>query len=57
MLCRKKKCKGIMAVIDRLLFFSSLVPPAYIIYRFIRWYVRQAEVVDDVGNADSESAS
>lgn len=46
-----------MAVIDRLLFFSSLVPPAYIIYRFIRWYVRQAEVVDDVGNADSESAS
>lgn len=46
-----------MAVIDRLLFFSSLVPPAYIIYRFIRWYVRQAEVVDDVGNADSESAN
>lgn len=53
MLCRKKKkCKGIMAVIDRLLFFSSLVPPAYIIYRFIRWYVRQNE---EVVEAESES--
>lgn len=54
MLCRKKKkCKGIMAVIDRLLFFSSLVPPAYIIYRFIRWYVRQADSYVDTAEDEA----
>ena len=29
------------------MFFSAVVPPGYIIYRFIRWYLRQDTLVAD----------
>jgi hypothetical protein len=25
------------------MFFSAVVPPGYIIYRFVRWFVRQED--------------
>lgn len=54
MLFRKKKTKGgLLALLDKMLFFSAVVPPGYIIYRFIRWYLRQ----DAVSATDFESYS
>jgi len=29
------------------MFFSAVVPPGYIIYRFIRWYLKQDTLVAD----------
>ncbi len=46
MLCRKKN-KGMLHWLDKIMFFSAVVPPGYIIYRFIRWYLRQDAVVPD----------
>lgn len=42
---RKKKTnkKGLMAILDRLMMLSVIIPPGYIIYRFIRWYSHQDE--------------
>jgi hypothetical protein len=35
------------------MFFSAVVPPGYIIFRFIRWYLRQDAVSErDVDNQD-----
>ena len=41
--CRKKKSGGFMALLDRLMMLSVIIPPGYIIYRFIRWYSQQEE--------------
>lgn len=41
--CRKKKTKGWLHLLDRIMFFSAVVPPGYIIYRFVRWFVRQED--------------
>lgn len=46
--CKSKK-KGLMYLIDRLMLLSVLLPPGYLAYRFVRWYVKQ-----DNGAADVE---
>ena len=38
-----------MYLIDRLMLLSVLLPPGYLAYRFVRWYVKQ-----DNGAADVE---
>lgn len=43
MRCRKKKTKGWLHLLDRIMFFSAVVPPGYIIYRFVRWFIRQED--------------
>ncbi len=48
-ICRKKNNKGILGLLDRIMLFSFIIPPGYIIYRFVRWYVSQ-----DDGDNDSE---
>jgi hypothetical protein len=35
-----------MAIIDRFMLLSVLLPPGYLLYRFVRWYVKQ----DDIGH-------
>lgn len=52
----RKKCKsrkkGLMYVIDRFMLLSVLVPPGYLLYRFVRWYVRQDDGPADVDDGD-----
>jgi hypothetical protein len=43
---RKKGKTGLMAIIDRFMLLSVLLPPGYLLYRFVRWYVKQ----DDIGH-------
>ncbi|MBK7746837.1 MAG: hypothetical protein IPP57_10425 [Candidatus Obscuribacter sp.] len=47
MICRKKNNKGILGLLDRIMLFSFIIPPGYIIYRFVRWYVSQDDGDDD----------
>lgn len=44
---KKTKRKGLMALLDRLMMLSVIIPPGYIIYRFIRWYSHQDEPDSD----------
>ncbi len=46
MICRKKTNKGILGLLDKILMFSFIIPPGYIIYRFVRWYCSQDDGED-----------
>ena len=50
----RKKCKarktGLMALIDRFMLLSVLAPPGYLLYRFVRWYLKQ-----DNGSSDGDN--
>ncbi len=44
----KKGKKGLMAIIDRFMLLSVLLPPGYLLYRFVRWYMKQDNGVQDM---------
>lgn len=46
----KKRQKGLMALIDRFMLMSVLLPPGYLLYRFVRWYIKQDDGPSDVDN-------
>ena len=49
----KRKKSGLLAIIDRFMMLSVLIPPGYILYRFVRWYVNQDNAaLDDEGDED-----
>jgi hypothetical protein len=50
--CRKKKTKGWLHLLDRIMFFSAVVPPGYIIYRFVRWFIRQEDGLSQSKDTD-----
>ncbi|MFA6212059.1 MAG: hypothetical protein WCT03_18240 [Candidatus Obscuribacterales bacterium] len=52
MRCRKKKTKGLLHLLDRIMFFSAVVPPGYIIYRFVRWFIRQEDGLSQSKDTD-----
>jgi len=41
-----------MALIDRFMLLSVLLPPGYLLYRFVRWYVKQDDGVADVDDGE-----
>lgn len=53
----KKKCKtrktGLMGLIDRFMLLSVLMPPGYLLYRFVRWYIKQDNGAADVDHDES----
>jgi hypothetical protein len=47
---KSKGKKGLMAVIDRFMLLSVLLPPGYLLYRFVRWYLKQDDGPQDSDN-------
>jgi hypothetical protein len=45
---RKKEKLGLMALIDRFMLLSVILPPGYLLYRFVRWYMKQDNGAQDV---------
>ena len=43
----KKKTKKKFGLFDRLMLLSLILPPGYIIYRFVRWYCREESITDE----------
>jgi len=41
-----------MAVIDRFMLLSVLLPPGYLLYRFVRWYLKQDDGPAEVDNGE-----
>jgi hypothetical protein len=41
-----------MALIDRFMLLSVLVPPGYLLYRFVRWYVKQDDLRSDIDDEE-----
>lgn len=47
---RKKGKTGLMALIDRFMLLSVMLPPGYLLYRFVRWYLKQDDGAADIDN-------